>query len=179
MNTFVVLVGASGVGKTSFVSENSAGLTNKYGIDSVLSSDAVIEDIAHTRGLTYSEVFKDSINLATKYVESLIGILSLQQRSFVLDQTNLTVKSRQRKLNLLVHPQNYHRLAVVFDNVSYETLLHRVKSREGKEISEELLKDMLQRYEAPSIKEGFNRVVMYKDFIEELAPYNIKITEAQ
>lgn len=165
------MVGLPGSGKSTFISENQQAITAKYGVEAVISSDAVIEDIAVSRGLTYSQVFQDSIKPATEYVDSMITILSLQQRNFILDQTNLTAKSREKKLNRLWHKPNYNKIAVVFNSVTPEELSKRLYIRaqeEGKEIPDNVIQDMRNRFELPSIAEGFNQVLTEEEFKKTL-----------
>ncbi len=168
MNNFIMFVGQPASGKTTFMQSNEQGIINTYGIGGALSSDAIIEEVAISRGLTYSEVFKDSIKLATAYVENMIGILSLEQRNFIVDQTNLTVKSRKRKLNLLIHPQNYNKIAVVFNDTSEEDLNSRLKTRDGKIIPEDIITNMRKSFEYPTVEEGFNKVMTAQEFKDTL-----------
>lgn len=173
MNNFIMFIGLPGMGKTTFIDENQGTITSTYGVDAVISSDAVIEDIAAQRGLTYSEVFQDSVKPATEYVNVMINLLSLQQRNFILDQTNLTVKSREKKLNRLWHKQNYNKIAVVFNDLNEEELDKRLYVRaqeEGKIISKQLIADFRARFELPSISEGFNHIFSSDEFKKTLAP---------
>jgi predicted kinase len=170
MNNFIMFIGLPGSGKTTFIGNNESRITSTYGVDCVISSDAVIEDVANARGLTYSEVFADSVNLAGKYIEAMLGILSLQQKNFILDQTNLTPKSRQRKLGLLVHPANYNRIAVVFGQKD-EVLIDRLNKRAnvgGKIIPTEVLNTMRRNYIAPKLEEGFTKIMTVEEFEESL-----------
>lgn len=171
MNNLIVFVGGPGVGKTTFMNVNQQAITDTYGIVASLSSDAIVEDVALARGLTYTQVFKDSIDLATAYVDNMIGILSLQQRNFIIDKTNLTSKSRKRTLSKLVHPANYNKIAVVFNDVSPEERNARLikrASEDGKHIPDEVLNRMLDSFEQPSLEEGFNRIFTIAEFKESL-----------
>lgn len=168
MNNFILFVGVPCSGKSTFIDQNQLAITATYGVDAVLSSDAVVEDVASTRGLTYSEVFRDSIDLATKYVENMIGIFSLQQRNFILDGTNLTAKARKRKLSLLTHPQNYNKIAVVFSGIDQTVLddRHNARHESGKIIPPEVLKEMSDRFTLPTQEEGFNAIFTPEEFLK-------------
>lgn len=171
MNNFIMFVGVPCSGKTTFLNDNQLDITRVYGVDTCISSDAVIEDIAQARGLTYSEVFKDSIELARKYIDSMMGILSLQQRNFILDQTNLTIKSRKSKLNMLIHPQNYTKIAIVFNDTDEDILRLRHSNRSeetGKTIPDNVIEDIRKSFVLPSLEEGFNKIMTVSEFKDSL-----------
>lgn len=174
MNTFIMFVGLPGSGKSTFIEENDRAITQQYGITGVISSDAIVQDVADSRGLTYAEVFQDSINLAGKYIDCMLGILSLQQRNFILDQTGLTAKTRRRKLGLLTHANNYHKIAVVFDNVPDDEIMRRIVTRgveTGKVIPEHVIQSMRNSFEYPQLYEGFNKIMTVQEFKDSLPEF--------
>jgi len=171
MNNFIMFVGQVAAGKDYFLEHNQLDITAKYGVQCVLSSDDVIQDIAVARGLTYSEVFKASIGLATDYVENMIGILSLQQRDFILNQTNLTSNGRKRKLGKLIHPANYNKIAVLFDECSESEQAERLKERaeaEGKIIPAYVIESMKASFEYPVLEDGFDKIMTLAEFRDSI-----------
>lgn len=168
-----MFVGVPASGKSTFIEKYQNQITSQYGVDCVISSDAVIEDVAFARGLTYAEVFRDSIDLAGKYVDVMLGILSLQQKNFILDSTNLSIKSRKRKLDLLIHPQNYNKFAIIFDDITPEQRQNRLEKRAvetGKIIPKHVIDTMCNSYQIPTIAEGFTQVMTAQQFAEGLGP---------
>lgn len=167
----IVLIGLPGSGKTTLVENNSASIMKTYGITDCISSDDAIQDVAISLGKTYTEVFKQTIDVANKFVESMIGLHSLAKHNFIIDRTNLTIKSRQRTFNLMYNKDEYNKIAVLVeapDAIELNIRLQERAKEEGKIITPELLKEMQDRYEEPTINEGFDKVLTAQQFIDSL-----------
>lgn len=165
----LMFVGVVGQGKSTFAEENQELITAKYGVDTLISSDNVIEDVALNLGKTYSEVFKDTIDLANKFVQVLIGLTTLSKQNILIDRTNLTKASRKSVLDTMKNKSEYYKIAVVFNDVKDEELKERLKVRGevfGKVISPELLKEMQDRFEYPTMDEGFDAVLTAQEFYD-------------
>lgn len=121
----------------------------------VLSTDDYIEEYAKRVGQTYNEVFDDVIPDATRELELQFNMAKDKGRDIIWDQTNLSVKTRKKKLSKL--PSFYHRGAVYFE-LSLEDALERNKHREGKFIPESILKRMCHQFEIPTRSENFDYV---------------------
>lgn len=170
-NYAIFFVGIAGVGKTTFADENEKGIISTYAITDRIASDDIIEDIAQSLDKTYSDVFVQSIDLANKYAEVMVGIMSTSKRNFIIDRTNLTVKSRQRMLNLIKNTNDYTKIAVVFKEPDAIELRRRLDDRAnfyGKIITPVRTKEMQDRYEEPTISEGFDKVMSVEEFEKTL-----------
>lgn len=121
----------------------------------VLSTDSYIEKEAKRMGLTYNQVFDDVIDNATRELELQLIMAKDKGKNLIYDQTNLTIKSRRKKLSKL---PSFYRRGVVYFEVSLEEALKRNKTREGKFIPESILKRMYHQFEVPTISEGFDYV---------------------
>jgi predicted kinase len=121
----------------------------------VLSTDNYIEEYAKRVGQTYNEVFDDVIPDATRELELELNMAKDKGKDIIWDQTNLSVKTRRKKLLKL--PSFYRRNAVYFE-VSLEDALERNKHREGKFIPESILKRMWHQFEIPTRNEDFDYV---------------------
>jgi len=121
----------------------------------VLSTDAYIEKQAQRLGRTYNEIFDDVIDDATRELELEFNEAKNDGRDIIWDQTNLTVKTRRKKLSKL--PSWYHRGAVYFE-ITLEEALKRNETREGKFIPESIIKRMYHQFEIPTMTEGFEYV---------------------
>jgi predicted kinase len=121
----------------------------------ILSTDAYIEKEAKRMGLTYNQVFDDVIDNATRELELQFNMAKDKGRDIIWDQTNLSVKTRKKKLSKL--PSFYRRGAVYFE-VSLEDALERNKHREGKFIPESILKRMWHQFEIPTRNEDFDYI---------------------
>ncbi len=121
----------------------------------VLSTDNYIEKQAQRMGMTYNDIFDDVIDDATRELELEFNMAKENGRGIIWDQTNLSIKTRRKKLSKL--PSSYRRCAVYFE-ISLEEALERNKHREGKFIPESILKRMWHQFEIPTIVEGFDYV---------------------
>lgn len=153
MSEVLILCGIPTSGKSTYV-EKLKKLS--YWKDAViLSTDNYIEQYAKSVGKTYNEVFDDVISDASRELEMELNWSKSKGRNIIWDQTNLSVKTRRKKLSKL--PSIYKRGAVYFE-ISLEEALERNKHREGKFIPESILKRMYHQFEKPTISEGFDYV---------------------
>lgn len=153
---FYMMCGVPGVGKTTWIDENfGKTLDDCY----VLSTDALIEAIAFGYDLTYNDLFGDvSYSFAEKMMHNVANkIFARGDNPIIWDQTNLTVRSRNRKLALV--PEDYYKTAVVFNVPSDHARRLAVRAeREGKFIPQDVLDRMLGSFERPTLAEGFDAI---------------------
>ena len=147
----VMLVGIPCSGKSTFV--NRLKKIPFWENAVVLSTDNYIEKVAQEHNTTYSEIFEDCIDEATRQLELSLIEAKDKGKNIIYDQTNLTVKTRKKKLSKL--PSLYARGVIYFD-ISLEDALERNKHREGKFIPENILKRMYHQLEVPTLEEGFD-----------------------
>ncbi len=77
-----------------------------------------------------------------------------QKRNIIWDQTNLTVKSRSKKLDMI--PSSYKKICVDFPIPSdWEKRL----DRPGKVIPTNVRDRMKKMYDNPSLSEGFDEII--------------------
>jgi predicted kinase len=153
MSECVMLCGIPTSGKSTYVEKLKKLDYWKDAI--VLSTDAYIEKQAQRMGMTYNQIFDDVIDNATRELELEFIMAKDKGRDIIWDQTNLSIKSRRKKLSKL--PSFYARGAVYFD-ISMEEALERNKHREGKFIPESILKRMWHQFEIPTTDEDFDYV---------------------
>ena len=149
----VMLVGIPCSGKSTYVEKLK---TIPYWSNSViLSTDNYIEKVAQEHNTTYNEIFEDCISEATRQLELAFIMAKDKGKNLIWDQTNLTVKTRKKKLSKL--PSFYAR-GVIYFEISLEEALERNKNREGKFIPESILKRMYHQLEIPTKNEDFDYV---------------------
>lgn len=160
MSELVMLCGIPTSGKSTYV-EKLKKLD--YWKDAVvLSTDNYIEEYAKSVGQTYNEVFDDIIPDATRELELQFNMAKDKGKDIIWDQTNLTAKTRKKKLSKL---SSYYSRGIVYFQITLEEALERNKHREGKFIPESILKRMYHQFEVPTKEEGF-------DYIESVQSKN-------
>lgn len=151
----MILCGIPTSGKSTYVDKL---LRLDYWQNSVvMSTDYFIEFYAKQQGKTYNEVFSDAIRHAIPKADALLKYAIHHKKNIIWDQTNLTVKKRKEKLNLI--PKSYYKSATYFE-ISLDEALKRNEIRKltGKEIPVPVLKQMYNRFTIPTIEEGFEYV---------------------
>jgi predicted kinase len=121
----------------------------------VVSTDNYVEAQAKLEGKTYNEVFKDFMPLAVKMMAQDVVKAREAGKDIIWDQTSTTVRSRERKFNML---PDYHHIAVVFSAPEKEEHDRRLNSRVGKNIPAHVMKSMIEGYEPPTEEEGFKEI---------------------
>jgi predicted kinase len=148
--TVYMLCGVPGSGKTTWVRSSPVkGFS--------ISSDFVIDTVAFYYGLTYDECFKDLIGFAESQMYRDLHTLIKRGDSIVWDQTNLTPKSRAKKLNQI--PSDYKVVGVNFVTPPMDVLKERLASRPGKTIPDHVISAMIQNYQPATLDEGFHQII--------------------
>lgn len=147
-----MLVGLPGSGKSTWVNHHH----NNHPQMVVLSTDNYIEQVSEMRDQTYNEVFNEVFDRAESALEDDLRIAVEDEQDIIWDQTNLTVKTRRRKLAKI--PDSYRKIAVIF-TTSEDTLNRRLACRTGKGISNNVIKSMRDSYVRPDYSEGFGTIM--------------------
>jgi predicted kinase len=144
------LIGVPGSGKSTWVKNQiwALGLT-------VVSTDNFVEAYANQQGRTYSEVFEDYMPTAIDLMIQQVAFAQQHGHTVIWDQTSTTSASRRKKFRML---PDYQHIAVVFKTPDPEELSRRLASRPGKIIPEEIVQDMIDRFEMPTLAEGFAEI---------------------
>jgi predicted kinase len=144
------LVGVPGSGKSTWV-KNQVWAKDCV----VVSTDEFVEDYAKSIGSTYSEVFDDYMPKAIGLMMNRIRWAEKEGKDIIWDQTSTSVGSRKRKFNSL---RDYEHIAVVFKTPEKEELAKRLASRPGKNIPDNVMRDMIKNFVVPTEDEGFKEV---------------------
>ena len=144
------MIGVPGSGKSTWIRNQiwALGLT-------VVSTDPFVEAYARAQGKTYTEVFEDYMPTAIDLMVQQVVFAQQHGHTVIWDQTSTTVASRRKKFRML---PDYQHIAVVFKTPGPEELFRRLASRPGKIIPEEIVQDMIDRFEMPTLAEGFQEI---------------------
>lgn len=121
----------------------------------VLSTDSFIEKEAENLGKTYNEIFESTIKSAVNQLSTDLKEYSSNKKSFIVDQTNLYSRARNKKL---VFCKDYYKIAVYFE-VPLEIILERNKQRQGKVIPKYVIENMMLGYRRPTKEEGYDLII--------------------
>lgn len=158
MPTIYVLIGLPASGKSTWRAMFKATAEN---LDAPLpveiSSDDIIDEIAASKGLTYSQVFMEAIKVSDKLARQNFEEAVAARRDIILDRTNMTLKGRAKFLASL--PKTYEKHAIVFE-VPDDVLNERLEKRNatGKIIPKSVIDAMRASYQPPSEAEGFDKI---------------------
>lgn len=153
-----MLCGIPTSGKSTYIKTNFGIQLNADLV--VLSTDNYLKAIAEQNNSIYNEVFDAFIGQATKRLEFDLISATIAGRSIIWDQTNLSTKTRRKKLKKI--PEAYSKTAFYFE-IGLEEALERNETREGKFIPKDILKRMYHQFEIPTVEEGFDSVVAVKE----------------
>lgn len=155
MPELIMLCGIPTSGKTTWI-KNQKQTIDFLNDHKVISTDNIIEDYANINNTSYNDIFGDFIETASSIMEDELVMSIENKKSIIWDQTNLTKKTRARKLNKI--PKEYKKIAVWF-NISLDEALIRNQNRPGKVIPENILKKMHFQFTIPKISEGFDSII--------------------
>ncbi len=152
--TFYMLCGLPAVGKSTYISD----MVDKYLIPSfhVISTDDLFENIAGFYGMTYNEVWALGIYDEVERITHTIAKKAFQtgHSAIFWDQTNLTPRSRQKKLAMV--PKDYYKICVCLGVP--DDWEERLASRPGKTLPDSVLRNMEKTFVLPNVDEGFDEV---------------------
>lgn len=156
---FIMLIGVPGTGKTTYRKSNIEKFKNYQ----IISFDDNVEREAVNLGISYTDMFrkdrKDSVDIqkildhtAKQNTKNLIEAVKAK-KNILVDMTNLTKKSRNKKL-CHVPDNRYYREAIVFIR-GYDDILKTNKEREKiqRQIPDTVLIDQMKRFSIPTEQE--------------------------
>ena len=150
MPKLYMLVGVPGSGKSTWVKNQD------WAKDCVvISTDKYVEEWAEIVGKPYSEVFEEYMPIAVARMAGAVNGGRDAGKDIIWDQTSTTITTRAKKLRML---PEYYAIAVVFRIPEPEELQKRLASRPGKVIPSEVLQSMIDRWEEPTLEEGFKEI---------------------
>jgi predicted kinase len=153
--TVTFMIGAPGVGKSTYIS-------NK-GLQNVLSRDDILMAHGRKMGLSsYNQIFSHvDQNAINRDLQSQFKKYIDQGKNFVIDMTLMNRKSRAKFLSQI--PKDYKKIAVAFEaNLDLLKKRNRMRTDQGKDLPIHVLQRMLDNYEPPSKKEGFDDIEIRK-----------------
>ena len=151
MPKLYMLIGVPGSGKSTWYQNQEFWMSDV----AYISTDKYVEEWAETVGKTYAEVFEEYMPVAVAKMAGAVNGARDAGKDIIWDQTSTTIASRVKKFRML---PAYYAIAVVFRIPEPQELQRRLASRPGKVIPSEVLQSMIDRWEEPTLEEGFNEI---------------------
>lgn len=158
----ILMVGVSGSGKTTWVNSHKEYIA--------CSTDSIIEQLAESMGISYTEAFDYIQNkkkfdyITTKFFEKIHECI-LNDKDFVIDRTHLKRNIRFSLISELktfaMENGKHLELSAVSFELPKNTIFERLKNREkktGKFIPKEVILEQINSFDIPTIDEGFNTI---------------------
>jgi len=160
VNKLIILVGLPAVGKSTWVKRFLKNNPNTIvcGLDLFLEQE-------YPQFSSYVDKFNYHMSLGNKGLSKYIDYMENNKKeavnkgyNLIIDQTNLTIKSRAKHLGLPAK----EKIAVFWRDTpkDWEKRLKTRGKKEGKVIPNSILEDMRNSIEFPTIKEGFDKIII-------------------
>jgi len=175
MSTIIVMTGLPGSGKDTWINnflKSERGSTYK-----VVSTDMYLEEIAKEEGLTYNDVFEERFKDAEKRMNAAVQVYVKEDVDVIWNQTNLGLKKRAKILNIFKKYENKFCISIIIDEDVHRQRLDARAEREGKTISESVIRKMNHDRVEPSLEEGFHSVMVLDTSGD--TPELVSFTQAQ
>lgn len=153
----ILMVGVAGSGKSTLIKKL---LETSGKVYDIISTDAIIDEMARIEGTTYAALWGDRIEEASLQAGLAFREAILARRNIIWDQTNL--KPKKRKVILSQVPNCYRRIAMVCVE-TLEILKERVLKRgqeTGKIIPLDVIETMYEQLVMPTTEEGFDEIML-------------------
>lgn len=148
-----ILVGVPGAGKTTWARNQNFDHTGTV----FVSTDRYIETLARRSIHPYGDVFEHAMPSALRQMINSLRRAVKLNKNIVWDQTSVTRESRHKKIRMI--PPHYEKIAVVFGTPEREELNARLASRSEKIIPEQVVDDMIMKFQEPVLEEGFDKII--------------------
>lgn len=162
----IMLVGLPGSGKSSWaIKKQQENPDKRYNI---LGTDILVESLgtSESHRMSYRERFNRFSKTADECFKTLIDIATGKHRNYILDQTNVYPKARQKKISAF---SGFRRIAVIIQPSDQE-LVRRSRERTqnfGKNVPQEVVLNMKKNYTLPT--KGAFHEVLYTELEESQA----------
>lgn len=165
---YIMLCGVSGSGKTTLRKEIVAAMEVV-----TLATDDYIEYAAKCAGITYTEMFEHSIKTAESLMNSSRAFALNNRLNIIHDQTNLSAKSRAKKLSGI--PSCYTTVCLFLsppeDEEEEAELQRRLMTRPGKVLGQNVVEAQRLTWVAPTSEEDFDIIVPSGMWMDVLSPW--------
>lgn len=152
MNELIMITGLPGCGKSTY----------RAPYLDVISSDDFIEAIAEANGVSYNDAFQGAVKTAEEMMYARMGeLVKNNVRQIVWDQTNLSAKTRKKKLDKFNQAggKHYRKISLFFEpDLQLSIERNEARRERGRGIPLHIIENMFGSIETPTKAEGFDYV---------------------
>lgn len=159
-----VMVGLPATGKSTMVNQVVRDMSDHDTRVFVYSTDDLLEAAAKELGSTYDEVFETLIKSVTEAANSSLDVAIRNKHHVIWDQTNLGAKKRAKIVNRMRQAGYRVECGCILlpaGDSQWEDWRHRMASRPGKTIPDNVIESMMDSFVMPTVDEGFDAVRCY------------------
>lgn len=142
-----LMCGVSGSGKST----HAKVLKTKYG-------STIIEPDAFRLQMTGNAWYEPAEPLVWATIKTVISVLLKSDQDVILDATNLTKYSRSDWINL---SRKFNASIIAYAHITPRAKCIEQNSWREHSVSNEVLKNQMDKYIIPSIRDGFDTVLIY------------------
>lgn len=156
-----MFIGFPGVGKSTILNRIYKDELHK---PFIYSTDLALEQIASKKNISYNDAYSLYYKDAQTYMNSMLDYNIKHCRDVIWDQTNLSLKKRQKVLRRMIAAK-YHTIGIYIKEPNTDEDMRewrrRLDSRPGKIIDDSMIADMRRHYTEPSLEDGFHELIVY------------------
>ena len=153
-----IMIGLPASGKSTIINNH---ILKKVPNAEIISSDHFIQRFADLKDKSYNDVFTEVADTANAMMWNRANRLAEAGKTLIVDRTSIDKETREVFVDFLIE-HKYMVFAICFepDDTNIKTILERnaAREKEGKNIPEEIIMSMYDRYERPVREEGFSAI---------------------
>lgn len=151
--SIILLCGIPASGKSTWI-RNKMKNEPKFSDYKILCTDNWIEEKAKKIKKSYVEIYNEYISESVENFVRELYSYTKDKKNLIIDQTNINVKSRYKKLSLC---ENYIKTAVYFELELKEAIVRNCNR--GRSIPRYVLENYFHEYKRPTLDEGFDYII--------------------
>lgn len=153
----LTLIGPPNCGKSTFITHlKSFSIRKRLDFFHIISRDDIVLSLSGTDDYNKAWEIVDH-ELVNQELKKRFETLSGLKENVVIDMTNMNRYIRKSNNDMF---KDHYKIAIVF-NYNKQEILERNESRKNKKIPIEVIDSMINKYDTPTLEEGFDLIVKF------------------